>query len=500
MLRRVFVFCPFLLICSPLFSQPLDWTGDMTIFGTTQSESRPVVAVTRVSGVIRAMCAANDSTLCMKRSRDHGAYWDGETELTVTGSCSRSAVASDDSTVYALISAPQSSFKLLYRLKTSDLTWSGAASTDVAPNSTGRVLASAVETDWTSQITDCYVNMGWIESEAHSNVVSVWFAQSRDGGASVRPERQVCTQTADVVDSSIALAVARRAEEKRVLIAAALDRPGTIDEAVRVFSSEDEGETWGESATMDSTAWPQREPTIASAESTVVLAYTRRVNAAAQHDLWISYSPDGGISFSPPYNVTQTPANETTPRLVADDSGERFYLFYLSGNDVNDSATVCMRTALVSTPWLWSDAILISEPGAAVAGGGLSVAVGPRGIAVTWTGRFMLGDTDIRFDASWRGTGANPRGAHLPTGISLGAAFPNPFNGETILPLMMDRTGEVTISIFDIAGRLAMQVRSGVLGEGVQQIPVDCSRLSSGVYFATAARFSAPPVKLILIR
>lgn len=204
--------------------------------------------------------------------------------------------------------------------------------------------------------------------------------------------------------------------------------------------------------------------------------------------------------MQPPSISLNRAANERTPQLVSDAATQMFFLFYLLGNDVNDSATVMMRQAAFATPWSWSAAMMVNDTNLAVMGAGLSAAVGPDGVAVAWTSRFVLGDDDIRFDASWRGTVARPRYSVLPTRSVLGVAYPNPFNGATVITVSLDHPRAVELQLSDILGRRVMSLDAGELSSGVHRIALDCARLGSGTYFASIPGAVAPPIKLILIR
>ena len=70
----------------------------------------------------------------------------------------------------------------------------------------------------------------------------------------------------------------------------------------------------------------------------------------------------------------------------------------------------------------------------------------------------------------------------LPEGV-IGAAYPNPFNPGTKLPLHLDQGSDVLITLYDIYGRKCMDIINGYYASGDHQIPVYASNLSSGIYF-----------------
>ena len=70
----------------------------------------------------------------------------------------------------------------------------------------------------------------------------------------------------------------------------------------------------------------------------------------------------------------------------------------------------------------------------------------------------------------------------LPEG-SIGAAYPNPFNPGTKLPLHLDQGNDVLITLYDIYGWKCLNILNGYYAPGDYQIPIHASTLSSGIYF-----------------
>jgi len=72
----------------------------------------------------------------------------------------------------------------------------------------------------------------------------------------------------------------------------------------------------------------------------------------------------------------------------------------------------------------------------------------------------------------------------FPEGISLGNAYPNPFNGVTTISLQLPRAIEVTGELFDVSGRRVRRLFEGTFAAGEHRVTVDGAGLGSGVYFA----------------
>ena len=75
----------------------------------------------------------------------------------------------------------------------------------------------------------------------------------------------------------------------------------------------------------------------------------------------------------------------------------------------------------------------------------------------------------------------------IPSVISLGANYPNPFNPATVIPFTLSRRGHVTLSVYDTMGRRIAVLVDGVLPGGSHNIRWDAASnagfpVASGVY------------------
>ncbi len=76
-----------------------------------------------------------------------------------------------------------------------------------------------------------------------------------------------------------------------------------------------------------------------------------------------------------------------------------------------------------------------------------------------------------------------------PVALSLGAAYPNPFDARTRLDLTLDRAQEVTVVVFDVAGRRVATLHEGMLAGGqVHTFAFDATELdlADGTYLVRA--------------
>ncbi|MBN2780639.1 MAG: family 10 glycosylhydrolase [Candidatus Marinimicrobia bacterium] len=61
--------------------------------------------------------------------------------------------------------------------------------------------------------------------------------------------------------------------------------------------------------------------------------------------------------------------------------------------------------------------------------------------------------------------------------------YPNPFNPETTIPYTLSEDAEVSVSIYDICGKLVRQIPEGMKPAGEHRLHLQEGSLSSGIYF-----------------
>ena len=70
----------------------------------------------------------------------------------------------------------------------------------------------------------------------------------------------------------------------------------------------------------------------------------------------------------------------------------------------------------------------------------------------------------------------------VPSRFTLEQNYPNPFNPSTKIRYALDETAEVTLSVFDISGRLVDLLDAGTRAAGVYEATFDAGDLPSGTY------------------
>jgi hypothetical protein len=130
------------------------------------------------------------------------------------------------------------------------------------------------------------------------------------------------------------------------------------------------------------------------------------------------------------------------------------------------------------------------------------------GLAVDDHGRYVLSCSKNIFSAYVLVTGPDPLSVSDPKYSSKRtphnfqiSLFPNPFNNTTAISYSLPRAANVTISLFDITGRLVRVVQEGRFEAGEHQVTLNAEGLASGIYFARLQTANqSKTVKLMLLR
>lgn len=70
-----------------------------------------------------------------------------------------------------------------------------------------------------------------------------------------------------------------------------------------------------------------------------------------------------------------------------------------------------------------------------------------------------------------------------PQAVLMAAAYPNPFNPQTVLSYWLPSAARVRLTVYDLLGRQVARLVDDEQGEGVQETLWDASGAAAGVYF-----------------
>jgi hypothetical protein len=98
-------------------------------------------------------------------------------------------------------------------------------------------------------------------------------------------------------------------------------------------------------------------------------------------------------------------------------------------------------------------------------------------------------------------TGVHEDDYFIPTRVTLGQNFPNPFNPSTTIKLELPKSSVVRLSVCDMLGREVSVLVNERRDAGVHDVKFDGSNLASGLYLyrLTAGSF-VETRKLVLVR
>ncbi|MEM8487043.1 MAG: T9SS type A sorting domain-containing protein [Bacteroidota bacterium] len=71
----------------------------------------------------------------------------------------------------------------------------------------------------------------------------------------------------------------------------------------------------------------------------------------------------------------------------------------------------------------------------------------------------------------------------MPATFQLAGNYPNPFAGSTTIRFALPEPAEITLTLFDVTGRIVAVLENGVKPAGWHELAFDAAHLPSGVYF-----------------
>lgn len=114
------------------------------------------------------------------------------------------------------------------------------------------------------------------------------------------------------------------------------------------------------------------------------------------------------------------------------------------------------------------------------------------------------GVDDFLLNASYGISTAAPSGPELPQHMVLGDCFPNPFNPMTTIHFSLPSTGEVTLEVYDVAGRRVATLVDGLIQAGHHDVvwrgqDDRGSNVASGLYFSRLSNGNGVQTKKMLL-
>ncbi len=162
-------------------------------------------------------------------------------------------------------------------------------------------------------------------------------------------------------------------------------------------------------------------------------------------------------------------------------------------------AALALATALAVMPTAAHAVVTYKLKGGVVANGGALAANGSQAVLGTagqpavgysaklyfsaCSGFWCFGGTRVVGVDDGEGGPSGAPGSKLPKELSFGAPSPNPSRGDVRFALALPRDAEVTLTVYDVAGRQVGEPVTGRLPAGYHQLLWSAPSDHSGVYF-----------------
>ena len=84
--------------------------------------------------------------------------------------------------------------------------------------------------------------------------------------------------------------------------------------------------------------------------------------------------------------------------------------------------------------------------------------------------------------------------------IELQQPYPNPSKGITCVPIMLSRKQNVSVSLFDLNGKVVVDIYNGELNAGARNLFINTINLSSGVYILNISNDTSEVRQKLVVR
>jgi len=192
-------------------------------------------------------------------------------------------------------------------------------------------------------------------------------------------------------------------------------------------------------------------------------------------DIW---GMDAGINDGYPYLLwSYTPDVPLPITLTAFDAVFNSGAVLLTWRSASETENATFR--------IYRDEEMIAE----IAGAGTTAE--PQ--SYSWTDNFVIPGRTYRYvlaDVDYQGKETKHPSVEVQVeaeGIAqdylIGAAYPNPFNPITVVPVNLAKDATVRAQLYDISGRPLRELHNGTLAAGSHALRIDGANLSTGIYF-----------------
>jgi hypothetical protein len=235
--------------------------------------------------------------------------------------------------------------------------------------------------------------------------------------------------------------------------------------------------------------------------------------AGTDPDIIFHRSTDEGLSWSPGIRVNQDQLNngrnQFFPAIRVDENGGINVIYFDSRNSVDSVDIYLSRSTDGGNSW--TDFRITSQRfrpspvsgagGAGNMGDNIGLTSGNGKLYPVWmanyTGLFQVWSAVIDYNA----IGIKQISTEVPSETAILQNYPNPFNSQTKIPLKINRSDRVKLTIYDPRGAEVRVLFEKSITPGYYEVTFDAGSLPSGIYFCVLSfRDGIITRKLSLIR
>jgi len=217
--------------------------------------------------------------------------------------------------------------------------------------------------------------------------------------------------------------------------------------------------------------------------------------AGSDPDIIMHRSTDGGMNWSGGIRVNQDPLNngktQFFPAIRVDEIGGVAVVFYDDRNTAADSAEMYLAYSKDGGN-TWNEYVLsthrfkpqpIAGGGQGYQGDNIGMTSGNNYLYPLWM------DNSTGIYQAWlalvdlSSINVKKIGYNVPDKFELLQNYPNPFNPETNIKFNIPKSSPVKLRIYDISGKLIVELINEFLSEGKYEIKWNATNYSSGIYF-----------------
>lgn len=279
------------------------------------------------------------------------------------------------------------------------------------------------------------------------------------------------------------------------LLHVAYERASNTPEMERIRHRSWDGTSWSAFTAFGSAVSFSRGPVIEAGEDSTLHVVWQDGKNVGGDIFYISYN---GSAWQPREQIVTGAADVSTPSVTADDLGN----VYVVWEDCRSAEPELYFKSRSGGVWSENERLTFAQGASSLP----TIAAGSGTVCVAWTDS-RDGNAEIYFRARPTGTGtAVMEGLTVPPGegaVSLSPPFPVPFVSRTRFSFSLAEPTNVSLNVFDVAGRHVRSLTSGRYGAGTHWLHWEGRNTANqpvapGVYFIRCATPAGGDVRRVV--